>query len=178
VRLYRSFGAIRVEVAHNLAKAMEFFDEMCALHQSTWKGRGEPGAFASPRTVAFHRALIRRAFGRGAIQMLRLKAGEQTVGILYNFVQDGKVSFYQSGFNYMQHKHLKPGLVTHAYAIQACLALGFDEYDFLAGDAQYKRSLAKNCRQLAWVIFARPSRKLALIEFLRAIKRWMREAPL
>ncbi|MGB0109168.1 MAG: GNAT family N-acetyltransferase, partial [Terriglobales bacterium] len=101
-------------------------------------------------------------------------AGEETIGILYNFVHKGKVSFYQSGLNYTKDKHLKPGLVTHACAIQECLALGFDDYDFLAGDARYKRSLAKDSRHLAWVVFARSSLKLALIEFLRAVKRKVR----
>lgn len=176
LRLYSTFGTIRVEVADNLVKAEKFFDEMCTLHQSSWKQRGEPGAFAAPRNVAFHRALIRRAFGRGAIQLLRVTAGEETVGILYNFIQNAKVSFYQSGFNYKPNKQLKPGLVTHSCAIRACLALGFDDYDFLAGDARYKRSLAKNWRQLAWVVFSRPSKKLAVIEFLRGVKRRLRAA--
>jgi len=171
LRLYRNRGAIRTEVAHDLSRAEEFFDEMRQLHQATWKARGEPGAFASARRLAFHRVLIRRAFAQGAIQMLRVTAGEETVGVLYNFVQRGKVYFFQSGFNYSPGRHLKPGLVTHACAIRHCLEQGFDDYDFLAGEARYKRSLANDCRPLASVVFARPSIKLALIEFLRALKR-------
>jgi len=100
LRLYSKRGAIRTEVAHDLSMAEEFFDEMRELHQTTWKARGEPGAFASARRLAFHRALMRRAFARGAIQMLRVTAGEEIVGVLYNFVQKGKVYFFQSGFNY------------------------------------------------------------------------------
>ena len=174
LRLYSSVGEIRVEVAQELSRAEELLEEMCGMHQSRWKGRGEPGAFASATCLAFHRLLIRRAFAQGAIQILRASAGEETIGILYNFVHKGKVSFYQSGLNYTKDKHLKPGLVTHACAIQECLALGFDDYDFLAGDARYKRSLAKDSRHLAWVVFARSSLKLALIEFLRAVKRKVR----
>jgi CelD/BcsL family acetyltransferase involved in cellulose biosynthesis len=176
MRLYQSLGAIRVEVAQTLSRAEEFFDEMCRIHQATWRRRGERGAFASPRTVLFHRTLIRLAFARGAIQMLKVSAGEETVGILYNFVENGKVSFYQSGFNYKQHKHLKPGLVTHACAIQECLARGFDDYDFLAGEARYKQCLAKDSRPLFWVVCAKPSVKMALIEFLRDIRRRVRKA--
>ncbi|MGA7924668.1 MAG: GNAT family N-acetyltransferase [Candidatus Sulfotelmatobacter sp.] len=171
LRLYGKQGAIRTEVARDLPRAEEFFDEMTQLHRITWKARGEPGAFASARRLAFHRVLIRRAFARGAIQMLRVTVGDETVGILYNFIQKGKVYFFQSGFNYSPNKHLKPGLVTHTCAIQHCLEQGFDDYDFLAGEARYKRSFANDCRPLAWVVFARPSIKLALIEFLRALKR-------
>jgi CelD/BcsL family acetyltransferase involved in cellulose biosynthesis len=174
LRLYGSRGAVRTEVAHDLGRAEEFFDEMKELHQATWKARGKPGAFASARRLAFHRILIRRAFARGAIQMLRVTVGEETVGVLYNFVQAGKVYFFQGGFNYGPSKRLKPGLVTHVCAIRHCFEQGYDDYDFLAGEDRYKRSFATDCRPLAWVVFARPRIKLALIEFMRGVKRQVR----
>jgi CelD/BcsL family acetyltransferase involved in cellulose biosynthesis len=176
LRLYGERGTIRTEVAQQLARAEQFFDELRDLHLARWRGRGGAGAFASPRRLAFHRALIRRAFGRGGIQMLRVTAGEETVGVLYNFVQKGKVYFFQSGINYGPAKRLKPGLVTHVCAIRCCLEQGFDDYDFLAGEARYKRSLAKDCRLLAWVVFARPGIKLWLINFLRALKGQVRRS--
>jgi CelD/BcsL family acetyltransferase involved in cellulose biosynthesis len=177
MRIYRSLGVIRAEVAQSPSRAEEFFDEMCRMHESTWRGRGELGAFASARRMGFHRTLIQGAFGQGRIQLVKVSAGNETVGILYNFVHNGGVSFYQSGLNYKSHKHLKPGLVTHACAIQECLSLGLDDYDFLAGDARYKRSLANARRNLAWVVFSRPSPKMALIEFLRALRRgWIGNA--
>jgi CelD/BcsL family acetyltransferase involved in cellulose biosynthesis len=124
--------------------------------------------------LEFHRTLIRQAFAKGSIQLLRVAAGEETIGILYNFVKNGKIYFFQSGFRYGSDKHLKPGLVTHALAINHYLNAGFNDYDFLAGDAQYKRSLAKDCRQMAWVVFQRPRVKFVVIERLRAIKRRLR----
>lgn len=175
LKLYSRRGAIRTEVARDLPSAQAMFDGMIELHQRAWSARGEPGAFASGRKVAFHRALIQRAFSRCAIQMLRVSAGQETVGVLYNFVQNGKVYYYQCGLAYSEDKHLKPGLVTHACAIRYCLEQGLDDYDFLAGDARYKRSLAKDSRPLAWVVFSRPHLKLALIEFLRVVKRKARD---
>jgi hypothetical protein len=171
LKLYGRQGTLRTEVARDLPSAQAMFEGMIELHQRTWSARGEPGAFGSGRKVAFHRALILRAFSRGAIQMLRVTAGQKTVGVLYNFVQNGKVYYYQCGLNYSQDKHLKPGLVTHTCAIRYCLEQGLDDYDFLAGDARYKRSLAKDSRPLAWVVFSRPHLKLAVIEFLRVVKR-------
>ena len=171
MRFYSHLGSVRTEVAQDIARVEEFFEEMIQLHNVTWKERGEPGAFASTRRLAFHRSLIRRAFARGCIQMLRVTTANETIGVLYNFVQNGKIYFNQSGFNYNRDKRLKPGFVTHACAIQYGLEQGFSEYDFLAGDTQYKRSLARDCRQLAWVTFAKPTIKLALIDFLRTVKR-------
>jgi CelD/BcsL family acetyltransferase involved in cellulose biosynthesis len=174
LRRYATIGEVRVEAAAELSRAEELFDEMCRMHQSRWQKKGETGAFGPGRRLEFHRTLIRQAFAKGGIQLLRVTAGEETIGILYNFVKAGKVYFFQSGFNYIGDKHLKPGLVTHVLAVGYCLNAGYTEYDFLAGDAQYKRSLAKDCRQLAWVVFARPRTKLALIEGLRVIKRRLR----
>jgi len=171
LEIYGQQGAVRTEVAPDACTAQRMFDELIELHQRRWTGRGQPGAFASPRRVEFFRALIGRAFPAGAIQMLRVAVGQSTIGVLFNFVQKGKVYFFQSGFNYSQERRLKPGFVTHACAIRHCLEQGFDEYDFLAGDARYKRSLAKDQRPLAWMVFARPRLKLALIARLRAVKR-------
>ena len=175
LRLYAKMGEVRVDVASNLATAESYFEEMCRLHQATWTKRGEDGAFAPGRRLEFHRELIRRAFPNGGIQMVRVAAGGETIGILYNFVQSGKVYFFQSGFQYRPEKHLKPGLVTHLCAVRFCLEAGFSEYDFLAADAQYKRSLAKDSRSMAWVVFARPRTKLRFIEALRACKRRVRK---
>jgi CelD/BcsL family acetyltransferase involved in cellulose biosynthesis len=174
VKRYTNFGEVRVEVATELSRAEQLFEEMRGMHQSRWQKKGETGAFGPGRRLEFHRTLIRQAFAKGSIQLLRVAAGDQTIGILYNFVKNGKVYFFQSGFNYSGDKHLKPGLVTHVFAIKYCLDAGFKDYDFLAGDAQYKRSLAKDCRQLAWVVFPRPRVKLVVIERLRAIKRLLR----
>ncbi|HVN19423.1 MAG TPA: GNAT family N-acetyltransferase [Dongiaceae bacterium] len=165
---------VDVQIARDLPQAEHLFAEMCALHQKRWQARGETGAFANNNRVEFHRALIRRAYAKGSIHLVRVASAEQTVGILYNFVRNGKVYFFQSGFQYTQGQRLKPGLVTHASAIQKYLELGFSEYDFLVGDARYKRSLAQESKALAWVVFARPSLKLSVIQFLRTLKRRIR----
>lgn len=167
----RAFGPITVQLAASLERAEQLFEVMCGLHQSRWTARGETGAFCPGRRLEFHRQLIRQAYDKGNIHLLRVAAGDETVGVLYNFVQNGKIYFFQSGFNYGLGEHLKPGLVTHACAIEHYLAMGFSEYDFLAGAARYKASLAKNSRYLLWVSFARPSIKLSSIELLRLLKR-------
>jgi hypothetical protein len=174
LKRYAKRGEVRVEVAAELSRAEELFEEMRGMHQLRWQKKGDAGAFGPGRRLEFHRTLVRQAFAKGSIQLLRVAAGDETIGILYNFVKNRKVYFFQSGFRYGSDKHLKPGLVTHALAINHYLNAGFNDYDFLAGDAQYKRSLAKDCRQMAWVVFPRPRVKLVVIERLRAIKRRLR----
>ena len=63
-----------------------FLEALVRLHQITWTGRGKLGAFANSTFMRFHRELITRGIPRGEIDLLRIDAGEQTVGFLYNFV--------------------------------------------------------------------------------------------
>ncbi len=97
--------------------------------------------------------------------------------MLYNFVHQGTVYFYQSGFRYEEDNRLKPGHVTHALVIQACLDRGLDSYDFLASQAsgsRYKQSLATDTRRLAWTVLRRPTVRTHLVSALRRLKRLVR----
>src|SRR5579859_6571913 len=93
LKTYTKRGTIKTEIAPDLPTAELFFAEMCRMHQSRWTNRGEEGAFAPGRRLEFHRALIRQAFAKGSIHLLKVSAGDQTIGILYNFVQDGRIYF-------------------------------------------------------------------------------------
>jgi CelD/BcsL family acetyltransferase involved in cellulose biosynthesis len=61
--------------------------------------------------------------------------------------------------------------VAHALAIEHCCRTGLQEYDFLAGDDQYKKSLANGSRVLSWLVFRKGGPKLAAVDLLRAAKR-------
>ncbi|HXK23402.1 MAG TPA: GNAT family N-acetyltransferase [Myxococcota bacterium] len=174
LRAYAEIGEVRTEVADSAARAQELLCELIELHQSTWRARGHAGAFASERCRDFHRRFVARAFERGSVQLVRVAAGAETIGLLYSFVDRRRVFFYQSGLRYREGKHLRPGLVSHVCAIERCLVQGFDAYHFLAGDEtapRYKKSLATSERQLAWVHWQRPGWKTRAIRGLRALKR-------
>lgn len=175
--LYEQRGPLRLEVAADIGQALEMLEELAELHQGHWTARGRPGAFGSLRFKAFHKSLVESLFPRGGVQVLRVLAGFEPLGILYNIVKDGKVCFYQSGLRYEADNRLKPGLLAHCLAIEHNLARGLDEYDFLAGSARYKRSLANRERRLRWVVITRPSAKMRLIEGLRSLRRLVVKLP-
>jgi hypothetical protein len=145
-----SAGPLSLDRALSREDAHAFFEAMVPLHSASWRARGQVGAFASTRTQRFHRLLIDRLWSTGAVDLLRLRAGERTLGYLYGFVLRGKVYAYQSGFVMESNPHLKPGMLSHVAAIDHYAAQGLQEYDFLAGDTRYKRTLAKRERTLAW----------------------------
>jgi len=101
--------------------------------------------------------LIRRVFSKGeGIDLLKVTAGAKTIGYLYNFSFQGRVSAYQSGFDYeMSDPHLKPGLTSHHLAIEMYLRDGAPSYDFLAGADRYKLSLSTIATPLHWIEIGR-----------------------
>lgn len=178
LKLYRERGELTVDFASTLEEARAQLAELEVLHQQRWEARGEPGAFASERFRAFHHRLITRAFPRGGVQLVRVRAGETTIGVLYNFVESGAVMFYQSGFRYEKDNRFKPGVVTHALVIQECLNQGLDSYDFLRGSAdgsRYKQSLANESHRLAWTVLRRSTVRTRVVATLRRIKRLIRK---
>jgi CelD/BcsL family acetyltransferase involved in cellulose biosynthesis len=151
-RSYAATEGIVIERAETLAQAYEFLEKMAELHRVSWVAKGQQGSFANPFFGRFHRALVARGHERGEIDLLRIAAGPRTIGYLYNFRYLGHSLAYQSGFDYAgAEKHEKPGQTCHHAAIRFALSWGAAQYNFLAGDARYKRSLSDRAEVLHWV---------------------------
>jgi len=151
-RSARAYGDTRVRRAGTVEEAYAFLDALVELHQLYWTGRGQLGAFAQPFFRRFHRELIARGMPRGEIDLLRIGSEDAPIGYLYNFRYRGRVLAYQSGFDYAAARGAqKPGMTCHQAAIDAYAADGVSEYDFLAGDHRYKRSLSNSKTTLHWL---------------------------
>jgi CelD/BcsL family acetyltransferase involved in cellulose biosynthesis len=152
---YGALGTIEVEAARHVPEALDFLDELKRLHQRYWRGRGRPGAFASAAFEDFHRRLVTSCHERGETELLRIRAGSRTVGLLYNFIHRGRVYAYQSGFDYTLVPRGRPGILCHFLAIERHGRGGALVYDFLAGDNRLKRSLSSTTTQLHWLTWQR-----------------------
>jgi CelD/BcsL family acetyltransferase involved in cellulose biosynthesis len=173
-RIYEDeFGPVTSELPKSWLEARAFFEELVALHQQRWQKKDVPGAFSNKFFHDFHCALIDSRFNTGEVQIVRVRAGDTTIGVLYNFVHNGTVSFYQSGFNYSPDNRLKPGLVAHTEAIRYNAAQGHAMYDLLSGDTRYKKSLATTSHDQVWVVISPPKLKFTIEEKLREWKRRM-----
>ncbi len=150
-RLYETAGEVRLIRAEGLSAQRDALSELATLHQKRWHARGKPGAFASPVFVALVDELLTRSVPSGGVEILRACVGPRTIGMLLNLTANGEVLNYQSAFVEEDDNRLKPGLLTHALAIDLHLAAGSSIYDLLAGDARYKASLASPRERLAWL---------------------------
>jgi len=173
IKRYRERGELQLETATTLPQAEAMLDELITLHDAHWKSKGHAGGFANDWRRRFHTAYIRAAFPHGAVQLLKVTAGGETIGVLYNLIANGKVNFYQSGLRYETDGHFKPGLVVHHLAIMHCLALGMSEYDFLISgpnEGRYKSSLSNKCRKLGWLTLYRPGWRQRYFSVMRSLR--------
>ena len=172
-REYTKAGEIATHASRTVEQALTMLEELRDLHQASWRARGKLGAFAAPPFLAFHRDLIERTFTAGATKLLKIKAGDR-VCLLYLFLFERKVLFYQSGLQREADRRLSLGLLAHAQAVEWCLSNDFKEYDLLAGDSQYKRSLGTDSRSLRWVTVQRPTIKMRAMSIVRTLRHGLR----
>lgn len=171
MRLYGEYGPLQADKAASVEEALTFLDELKGLHQTYWRSRGRPGAFAEPFFERFHKRLIETAYPSGQVDLIRVRAGKKLIGYLYNFLYRGKVLSYQSGFSYEDESKFKPGMVSHVLTITEYLASGLDKYDFLAGDSQLKSSLSTDRLEMYWITLQRGKVLFKLEDFARSLRR-------
>src|SRR5690606_21298653 len=130
--------------------ALLYFQAMGELHTQRWNRVGKDGSFANPQWVAFHKAVICEGFGRGEIQLLKISAADKTIGYVYSFIWRGTAYMLQSGFAHEEDNTKRPRIIAHCLAMQHTSLLGMHTYDYMCGDAEYKKSLAQSRPHLVW----------------------------
>lgn len=125
------------------------FDLMVELHQRRWHDRGRPGAFASPVFREFHRRLLDLWSPAREALLRMLCAGNDAVGVLYNFRWQRLEAYYQSGFATGHDRVTSPGLACHVGAIRQARAEALSHYDFMLGKPQsYKAAYGCETRDV------------------------------
>ncbi|WP_420970690.1 GNAT family N-acetyltransferase [Bradyrhizobium sp. B120] len=163
-RLYAERGPIEFRIMETTSEALAAFDVLAGFHQSRW---GSKGSFVNPGFRPFHEELIARGVPGGAIRISRTLVAGQTIGVLYNFVHEGHVLNYQSGFLYEPDGRLKPGLVSHVLSIEDSISRGERGYDFLAGFSRHKCQLANAEHAMTWIVLGADTLERRLEERLR-----------
>jgi CelD/BcsL family acetyltransferase involved in cellulose biosynthesis len=157
LRAAAAHGDLRLDRAGTVPEAQAWLADLIAMHEATWRRRDRPGAFASPFLRRFHRGLVAQGVPRGEVDILRASAGGLVLGYLYNLRRGGWVCAYQAGWAPAgTRRDDRPGILCHVLAIEAALRDGARCYDFLAGEARYKRSLANASVDLVWQRTALP----------------------
>lgn len=149
-------------------------DRLIELNRERW---GDAGlAFHTDEFCAFHRQLAPKLYERGELSLMILQIDGDDAAIRYDFVYADRLWVFQGGWSPELSK-LAPGRILTAYSVQWCMDNGVREYDFLAGDADYKRAWATDARHLVDLELCHPgSLRAKAYTSLRTAKRFLRPA--
>lgn len=139
----KKYGSISI---HSIQRSeiTDCLQGMAALHRQQWQEHVDGSGFDNPHFYAFHQQLLNKCLETEAL-VLKIDCGQKVMGYLYYLVQGTNVLFYLSAIDYFDSDNkFKPGLVMHHLAMQHLREMGYEEYDFLAGEARYKQSLSQN----------------------------------
>jgi Acetyltransferase (GNAT) domain len=152
-KLANQHGDISVSIAADSEQKLAYFHAMAGLHQAYWKdGSDGHGAFGDPRIVRFHEQLIMESTTTEGPELIRMNAGTEVIGYVYNLVWRDTVYFYQSGIDYARFGASgSPGLLLLVHAIERSLADGRSRFELMAGDSAYKQTLAMAQSTMAWI---------------------------
>lgn len=149
---FSEWGEAKVELAKDIQEAEYFFDQMGLLHTQRWNKVDKKGSFGNPVWVNFHKQLIRRNFGHGCIQMLKVSVGDKVLGYLYGHLYKGCVYMHQTGFLQLEDNRLRAGCLSHFLAMQANAANGVRSYNFLPDfEESYKKFFVNQGAPVYWI---------------------------
>ncbi len=168
-KLLAEQGELNFNIVDNSKDIIALLPNISALHQERWQHSSEGSGFSNPIFTQFHQHMIKKD-NSATIQVAVLSLNNRAIGYLLNYIYKDKVSFYLSALSNEFSNKIKVGILLHAEAIDYYQKQNLLSYDFLAGDAQYKRSLATAKYQLALKYFHRPHIALTIEKSLRFLK--------
>jgi len=126
---------------HKTAQSLDELQTAMALlidlHQRRRHSLGETGCFGSERFEAFHRDVAERMFRLGNLDIHWLELDGKPAAIEYDFIGNGIVYAYQSGFAPTMLDR-SPGFLMNVVLIKKAIEKGYLAVDFLRGDEAYK----------------------------------------
>jgi CelD/BcsL family acetyltransferase involved in cellulose biosynthesis len=97
LRKLDAIEGVTLEFAGDEAERHEFMQQMIALHQERWRGRGRAGVFSSDVFRRFHEALSSRLLQRGQLLLARLQVEGRPLALVYGFISGKTCHYYQGG---------------------------------------------------------------------------------
>ncbi len=173
LRKYEEIGPVTIDTMVTEQEALDLLKYASPYHLARWGGESSGSGLANRKFVAFHRQLIRSGLPAGVIQLHHIKAGNETIGIVYNFKYRNTIYFYFCAMNYsrvISSSHYKPGLVSHYLLIEKAIKEGADIYDFMGGKGRYKSTFANKRGTLSVYQFERSRWLLSAENCARELK--------
>ena len=152
----------RLEVATDRLSALAMLGEVSALHQARWESVGEPGCFAAPRFLAFHKAMLEQGVENGFAVVAKLVCEGETVAAMLGYLAGNKFDSYAAGAKLNDDEPvMSPGIVLHLLLKTYLSERGISYYDHLSGTMRYKQQYATEERSSLSLYRQRPTLRSA-----------------
>jgi CelD/BcsL family acetyltransferase involved in cellulose biosynthesis len=153
-KLLNRLGNLDFYVVTGTKEVQKSLESIAKLHIDRWDKTNEGSGFTNPSFKKFHH-LITSDKGNGIAEVSILSLNQKPIGYLLNYIYKNKVYFYLSALTTFEENKIKVGMTLHTKAIQHYIDIGIYSYDFLGGDARYKKSLSNKKYLLSLGCFQR-----------------------
>jgi CelD/BcsL family acetyltransferase involved in cellulose biosynthesis len=150
VMYYRNRAARSGELSlefSNAATLPAMFDDLVRLHTQRWQQSSEPGIFADPRMIAWHREALPELEAAGLLRLCALRRSGETLATAYALSDPvvradqgaGRAEYVYITAYSVDHANLRPGTILLALAMEQAANEGVATIDMLRGDEGYKQ---------------------------------------
>lgn len=165
-----TLGAISVTRADD-KENLRYLAALGELHVKKWGNTPEGSGFENPCFLKHHKTFITTHPEKTTL--LKLTAGETTLGYGYYLLDGNTALFYCAGINHtIEDNKAKPGYLLHLYAMRYFSEQGFTCYDYMAGEFRYKRSLSNETYSMSSLTLFNPNPIARAVE---TIWRWVKK---
>ncbi len=140
-KITEKYGELAVTTAQTNEEYQDYFDQLAELHIQRWGKSAQGSGFNNPSFVSTLLALNNA--DQQHMEIVKICAGDHVLGYSLNLLLDKTVFFYCSGIDHgIATSHIKPGYTLHLHLMTHYASRGFNHYDFMGGESQYKKTLA------------------------------------
>jgi CelD/BcsL family acetyltransferase involved in cellulose biosynthesis len=171
-KLLREHGPLLLQEIHSPEEQKIAFKEMADIHIEKWRKTEYGSGFDNPHFNHFHQTLLSADPKNQFSTIFCLILNEQKLAFIYLLKDNDCWYFYLSAIKSFADNRIKVGLVAHVMIIEEAIKHSLKKYDFLAGEARYKRSLSNQFgtnQQL--ICYYKPSVLLNFRQKIRTLKR-------
>jgi len=153
-KLLNQLGDLEFKVLTQSDEVYLALENISKIHIERWGNTAQGSGFTNPSFNEFHRLVINENVNEIA-QVSVLTIDNKPIGYLLNYIYKEKAYFYLSALTTFNENKIKVGLTLHTKAIQHYIDNDIFSYDFLGGDARYKKSLSNKQYELSLGCFQR-----------------------
>ena len=165
IKLLEQQGDLQLQIAAMEDKLL-WLESIADLHKQQWRPTEWGSGFDNPVFTQFHQSLIKQQ----STVLIKLNLNNKALAYGYYFCFNNQVLFYLSAMEKSDDNRIKVGLVLHYKAMQYFAEIGFQEYDFLAGEARYKSSLSDQQYNMTSFCIVKKGLRSSLENALRWLK--------